>query len=262
MSTPRVKRPFAGAASDPSQRQITSFFSARSSATTSPAAEAATIRSPPLPASVESNLLSVGMRVRKSVPEGYKVGGTSAFKLWTDNTPLPTSSRPAAPSSSSAAYRAVSRELLPFCGINKVGGLDVQPEVVHPDDDDDDVPALDDIPGLTMSQGSNDSSADSAANVRKRFFIDEADDTLDTMETFMAGGDGDGDGEISPRTLAPGGFGNARIMAIPRSRAAKRTGGVSPLKETAGQENMAIDGDFEEAEFLVYGEGREMDMTT
>lgn len=254
MSTPRVKRPFAGAASDPSQRQITSFFGARSSAATSPAPDAATIRSPPLPASVESNLLSVGMRIRKSVPEGYKVSGTSAFKLWTDNTPLPTSSRPAAPSSS-AAHRAVSRELLPFCGINKVGGLDVQPEVVHPDDDD--VPSLDNIPELTMSQENNDGSADSAANARKRFFIDEADDTV---ETFMA--NGDGDGEISPRTLTPGGFGNARIMAIPRSRAAKRTGGVSPLKETADQENMAIDGDFEEAEFLVYGEGREVDMTT
>jgi len=255
MSTPRVKRPFAGAASDPSQRQITSFFSTRSSATASAAPETTAIRSPPLPASVESNLLSVGMRVRKSVPEGYKVGGTSAFKLWTDNTPLPTSSRSAAPSSS-AAYRAVSRELLPFCGINKVGGLDVQPEVVRPDDDD--VLALDDIPGLTMSQESNDSTADSA-NARKRFFIDEADDAVDPVETSMAGGDGDG--EISSRTLAPGGFGNARIMAIPRSRAAKKTGGV-PLKETTDQENMAIDGDFEEAEFLVYGEGREMDMTT
>jgi hypothetical protein len=197
------------------------------------------------------------MRVRKSVPEGYKVGGTSAFKLWTDNTPLPTSSRPAAPSSS-ASYRAVSRELLPFCGINKVGGLDVQPEVVRPDDDD--VPALDDLPQLTMSQESNDSSADSAANARKRFFMDEADDTVDPVERFMAGGDGDG--EISPRTLAPGGFGNARVMAIPRSRAAKSAGGVLPLKETADQENMAMDGDFEEAEFLVYGEGREMDMTT
>lgn len=247
MSTPRVKRPFAGAASDPSQRQITSFFNARSPAS-STAPEP--VRFPPLPANVESNLLSVGMRIRKSVPEGYKVAGTSGFKLWTDNTPLPTPSRPAL---SSTTPRAVSRELLPFCGINKVGGLDSQPEVRV--DAEDDVPALDDIPELTMSQESTDST-ESNANTRKRFFTDDANDAVDPVETWVAG---DGDGEVSPRTLVPGGFGN-RVMAIPRSRAAKRAG-VSPLKEAVDQENMAIDGDFEEAEFLVFGEGREMDMT-
>lgn len=248
MSNPRVKRPFAGAASDPSQRQITSFFNTRSPAD-SPAPEL--VASPALPASVQSNLLSVGMRIRKSVPEGYKVSGPSAFKLWTDNTPLPTPSRPAPPPS--ATYRAAApRELLPFCGINNIGGLGTQSEVRE---EDDDIPALDDIPGLTLSQESTD-SVDSNANTRKRFFIDDGDDTVDPVEG-CAGGDED----VSPRTLVPTGFGNARVMAIPRSRAAKRAG-ISSMKEPMDQENMDVDGDFGEAEFLVYGEGREMDTTT
>ncbi|KAL6865583.1 hypothetical protein ACO1O0_001677 [Amphichorda felina] len=248
MSSPRVKRPFAGAASDPSQRQITSFFNTRPTADPLPEA----VCSPALPANVQSNLLSVGMRVRKSVPEGYKVVGPSAFKLWTDNTPLPTASRPALPPTAQRA--AAPRELLPFCGINSIGGLSSQPEVHTDAEEDDDVPGLDDIPELTLSQESTDST-DSNANARKRFFTDDTEDTVDPVSTWVAT-----EGDVSPRTLTPSGFGNARVMAIPRSRAAKRMG-MSPMKEPIDQENMEVDGDFEEAEFLVYGEGREMDTT-
>lgn len=241
MSNPRVKRPFAGAASDPSQRQITSFFQARSE---SPSDSDGPLRSPRLPANVESNLLSVGMRIRKSVPEGYKTVGPSAFKLWTDNTPLPTGPKSTQVSSTPPkAQRATSRELLPFCGINKVGGLDSQPDARC--DTDDDLPGLDEIPGLTMSQESTDSTA-STGNTRKRFISDE---TEDPVQVWMEDSAGDG-------SLASTGMGNARIMAVPKSRVQGKA-----TQHVVDQENMAVDGDFEEAGFLVFDDVRGMDIS-
>ncbi|KAJ2981996.1 hypothetical protein NUW58_g6543 [Xylaria curta] len=68
MSAPRTKRQFAGAASDPAQRQITSFFTAASSSPNLPSTTQRRDSAPSLPASVQANLLSVGMRIRKSVP--------------------------------------------------------------------------------------------------------------------------------------------------------------------------------------------------
>lgn len=136
MSAPRTKRQFAGAASDPAQRQITSFFSKTSSSADT--LEQTTPLSPPLPAQVQANLLSVGMRIRKSVPEGYKTGKLySGFSLWVDDSAssmesasisyLPMTGAPPAGSTLSS-----QQELLPFCGIHKVGGLAVQPEVEAP----------------------------------------------------------------------------------------------------------------------------------
>ncbi|PTB41584.1 uncharacterized protein TrAFT101_009807 [Trichoderma asperellum] len=233
MSTPRNKRQFAGAAADPAQRQITSFFAAQSpnsSSTSSPATAADASSSSqrvPLPANVQANLLSVGMRVRKSVPEGYKTAGPSAFKLWTDNT------RPGeAKAAQMVAAKPASRELLPFCGINKVGGLDTQPEFVY---DDGEVPALDEVPELSMSQESTDSVESGPS--RKRFF-DEQDD-------------------LQVRSWDADDAGSIRAIAVPHSRIKKS----AALKGT-GQENMAVDGDddFEDASFLGFEGGQAMDM--
>lgn len=244
MSTPRAKRPFAGASADPAQRQITAFFSAGSSSSSSSEAPSPSPqpRQPLLPSSVQANLLSVGMRVRKSVPEGYKTVGTSAFKLWTDNT-RPGGSAPAA-----GGPRATPRELLPFCGINRVGGLDTQPEFRADGEDDDPVPDLDAVPELTMSQESVESAASEPS--RKRVFAD--DDDMPTAWTPQRGKPWDG--EVSPRSLAPVSWDNARAMAVPRSRVRK-----SVSFKDLWQENTALDGDFEEADFLVFGEAREMD---
>lgn len=209
MSTPRTKRQFAGASVDPNQRSITSFFNSQSP---SKAPVETNPTQPALPASVQANLLSVGMRVRKSVPEGYKTVGTSAFKLWTDNTPLP------AQTTRSTTVKASSRELLPFCGINRVGGLDSQPEFER---DDDDVPDLDDLPELTMSQESNDTVDD---NSRKRFFDD--DETLD----------------ITSHSLTD----EARVLAVPVSRNRK------PVVKGQSQGNVKSNSDFEDADFFVY----------
>ncbi|KAF4432668.1 ribonucleotide reductase inhibitor [Fusarium acutatum] len=210
MSTPRIKRQFAGASADPSQRQITSFFNARSS-DESATAEADKPMQPTLPSNVQANLLSVGMRVRKSVPEGYKTKGTSAFKLWTDNAPVNVSTATA-----KAPGKGASRELLPFCGINKVGGLDTQPEF------EDDVPELDAIPELTMSQES--AEGESYDGSRKRIF-DEDDDELDS-------------------SFDMGNHGNPRVMAIPVSR-------KGAVLRSFGQDNRNSGSDFDEADFLV-----------
>ena len=234
MSTPRVKRPFAGAASDPSQRQITSFFGTRQIGDSLPVTEEGPLRGPQLPSNVQSNLLSVGMRIRKSVPEGYKTNSTSAFKLWTDETPA-KSFRQAAPPGTP------SKELLPFCGINKVGGLDTQVDVRHVADD---LPSLDDVPGLTFSQESNDTVLSEGAaysNARKRGLLEDDEDEADPVLPWIAADD-----SVSPRSLAPAGWPNTRPMAMPRSRSGKKAAAAAIV----GQEN-ASGNDFDEAEFLV-----------
>ncbi|KAK4229562.1 ribonucleotide reductase inhibitor-domain-containing protein [Podospora fimiseda] len=268
MSNPRAKRQFAGAASDPAQRQITSFFS-KSSSQNSLSQASAPLDGPILPAQVQSNLINVGMRVRKAVPEGYKTGNQySAFKLWEeDSTPAPTVSSTTSTSAGSAA-----RELVPFCGIHKVGGMDVQPVVaVAPttsNDFDDTMP----IPGLSNSQESilSNTSISSAteatgrANLNgKRRFSDAGEDEDGPLSIahdgpFRLNTDlGWFDAEISPRSLAPdsGWENNGRVLAVPKGRhGSRKTGAV-------GQENVRVvvpDGnDFEEANFLV---DEDMDM--
>lgn len=252
MSTPRTKRQFAGSSADPAQRQITSFFPSRAAGDEAAPSEAQTSRQPLLPSSVQANLLTVGMRIRKSVPEGYKTCGPSAFKLWTDNTPPPHRA------SASSALRASSRELVPFCGINKVGGLDFQPAHArdvddNDDDDDEEVPDLDAVPELTLSQESVESNV-SESSSRKRVYDDNDRDDEPTMLTQPSKG---WDEEVSPRSFAPSEWRTSRVMAVPRSRARRS---AVPFKGI-DQENMAVDGDFEDADFLVLGEAREMDMS-
>lgn len=226
-NTARVKRPFAGASADPSQRQITSFFGAQSGA---PVTETARQQQqqPVLPASIQSNLLSVGMRVRKSVPEGYKTEGTSAFKLWTDST------IPNAPKVRSST-RVVSRELLPFCGINKVGGFESQPAFAR--DAYDDVPDEDAVPELTMSQETVDGNETTTPS-RKRIHDDEEEHAQQLR------------GELSP-----GSRGNARLLATVHSRMKK-----GAVYRNVGQENRKTDQDFEDAAFLVFDEEQDLVM--
>ncbi|KAM0323135.1 hypothetical protein ACHAQA_008985 [Verticillium albo-atrum] len=249
MSAPRTKRQFAGASSDPAQRQITSFFttsSSSASATPPPSSQ----QLAPIPASVQTNLLSVGMRVRKSVPEGYKTGSYSAFKLWSDaaipsSKPLPAFKAPA------------QRELLPFCGIHNVGGFASQPAPADDDYDYDgsmaEVPDIDDVPGLTSSQESVESTV--ATSSRKRIHDDDEEnaetESLQVPARFQARGSW-ADGDVSPRSLTPVGWPNARPMAVPRRLGRRKH---STLAHGSEQENVD---DFDEADFLV-GEG--MDLT-
>ena len=354
MSAPRTKRQFAGAASDPAQRQITSFFAsnpafAPSSSSPSPSPFADTHSSssaggasrsgtgaaqnangPSLPPSVQTNLLSVGMRVRKSVPEGYKTGSSyGAFALWDESaaarpttpqrpplstTATTTSSSPAESRSRANAFSS-PRELLPFCGIHKVGGLGTQPgtetetgmgslsahyrapilggqlaATAAIDDEDD-------MPGLTSSQdtvASTDSDGSpSATRARKRSFVEDEDELSSRPAALGVGGvwrDGHFDGQVSPRSLVPVGWGRntgnagGRVMAVPRKgrqrnkKAAETASIPIPIpipasasaavtamagKAALGQENvMVLDGDdFDEADFLDSGRSWEVEMS-
>ncbi|KAF1995747.1 hypothetical protein P154DRAFT_538600 [Amniculicola lignicola CBS 123094] len=85
---------------------------------------------PAVPGHVQSNLLSVGMRVRKSVPEGYKTHKTSATSFPTVQTAISTATTSTTLQASGEAVPDEAqhqRELLPFCGLHKIGGFADQP---------------------------------------------------------------------------------------------------------------------------------------
>lgn len=278
MSAPRAKRPFAGAASDPAQRQITSFFSAAGTTHISDSEDIVPTR-PVLPADTQSNLLNVGMRVRKSVPEGYKTGSYSAFSLFDDpkTTQPPTAVARTTPSSYTG-----QRELLPFCGINKVGGLSSQPSFVFSSSppslsphifraDEGAVPSIDDVPSLSSSQDSVISNMSSSILLsintnltpdqnRKRGYNDGDDSDTPSVSDCLQVPNGEWmDGQVSPRSLVPVGWENTRVMAVPRKirRSLVNMGAVPTVTITSekafgqlGQENMVMDEDFPEADFL------------
>lgn len=279
MAAPRTKRQFAGAASDPAQRQITSFFSASNTSNTpsfnggynhqtsqSSSSSQRPDNSSSVPASIQANLLSVGMRVRKSVPEGYKTGSYSAFALWDDRDAEPITVTMGEGQRSRANAFSSPRELLPFCGIHRVGGLGPQPDDQHP------LPHttassttplyhpgfgthMDDMPGLTSSQETveSDSSETQGPRTRKRFFVEDEDEFSGQLNLWRYNHN-NYDTSLGPRDLAHG-SNNGRAMAVPRGKGrlrAKLSGDAAV--PSAGQENlMAIDNDFEEAAFLDRG---------
>lgn len=288
MSAPRTKRPFAGAASDPAQRQITSFFSAADPA--APVSVASPSSRPTLPADTQSNLLNVGMRVRKSVPEGYKTGSYTAMGLFSDLDQTSkdiknSSSQSSSTMSSTVASRQPSsynnsscqRELLPFCGINKVGGLSTQPSFTFDSPSPPSshgyqmsgIPGIDDVPSLSSSQGSIKSNSSamlsvdigrSTANNRKRVYSDGEESDAPSVSDCLQVPSGEWmDGQVSPRSLVPAGWENTRVMAVPRKMRQQqlKTASGSPVvtsnKKARGgldQENMVVDEDFSEADFL------------
>lgn len=261
MSTPRTKRQFAGAASDPAQRRITSFFPNNPTGTPSTTTAArGPLNAPILPAKVQSDLLNVGMRVRKALADGGPTssqkklpGAPGAFHLWhDDNNPLDNSNKPLP---TPATYITSGGELAPYAGIHKVGGLAVQPGFSVPS-------SQESVVSMTSASEAMAVSAAATGGNRKRIFDDEEEE------------DGGSDGptpphagpwrrreewiesEISPRSVAPAGWGNARIMAVPRrsgrSGGADKAAGAWAVGAGAaqmGQENMVVD-DFDEAPFL------------
>ncbi|KAK0111177.1 hypothetical protein ONS95_001553 [Cadophora gregata] len=275
----QAKRPYAGTRAS-SQSAITSYFTTSPTHGTGtgtnstrdslyalpPQQHHSTPSTPSLPHSVQSNLLNVGMRVRKSVPEGYKTGSYSAFTLFTDSKSNATSamSDNTTPSSERKTRpRSGNRELTPFCGILKVGGMAGQqwgiynPGAGGEMDEDSSSASEDEVPFLS-SQGStiSSSSIDDAVTPdgnKRRFFDDEESQLWNSPVNFGSGS-----------SMAMG----DRVLAVPRRR---KVSGKVPMHTSGqvrifGQENFAPGGfgtdvDFEDAEFLDYGLAGEVEMS-
>jgi hypothetical protein len=239
-----AKRPYVG-----SQPSIASYL-VQSPSTTSPCttysiaslsipnpSPVPELRSPPLPPSVQSNLLSVGMRVRKSVPEGYKTGAYSAFALYADPAPAtPVES----PSDSPRRTRPRARVLTPFCGILKVGGMAQQQWGIYNGNNGMDGAMDDDTPPSSQGSTISDVSIGTPNGGNKRRFFDEEDEEEErTTEKAVLGS-------------------HQRVIAIPRRK------GMTKLETERiaifGRENMNADMDFEEADFLDYGHVGDQEM--
>ncbi|EKD16459.1 ribonucleotide reductase inhibitor [Drepanopeziza brunnea f. sp. 'multigermtubi' MB_m1] len=258
--THQNKKAYAGARSQ-NQSAITSFFSPASA---SPAdAPVSAYAAPILPPAIQSNLLNVGMRIRKSVPEGYKTGSYSAFTLFSDTT-VPTTTTtittttmaPSAPITSTSPKtrpRSGNRELTPFCGsaILRVGGMSSQQWGAYsPENETEDVPLLTSSQG---SVGSEDGEVSTPVGGNKRRFLEEeeADDGVVVM------------GGISPLGI----LGETRRLAVPRRKKTWSGNGKLPAHagqvRIFGQENsgVGVAGDFEDADFLDYELAGEVEMS-
>lgn len=181
------KRLFQPSSSQPS---ITSYFSRRDDSSSSDSQKDPYDRannptfSPAVPDHVQSLLINVGMRVRKSVPEGYKTHKTLpppssappliSYSSQTENIPPPSSAPP-------ALYTKPS-ELAPFCGLHKIGGFASQPDTYFS------IPSS--APSLTTSQSTLQSSpapvltplhSTNPSNLRKRSYDEEIEDQLDAI---------------------------------------------------------------------------------
>jgi hypothetical protein len=248
----RHKRPF--------QPQITSFFARAdrddpaSSTTPEPQRGA-----PELPHSVQVSLLNVGMRIRKAVPEGYKTHKTALF-----NDPTPARAAFSSPASS-IEYSRPAGELLPFCGLHRIGGLSAQPVSAQGEIDI----FADDMPfNLSQESTSSTLSTDSMPaashsflfNTNKRRFEDEENEeqensVLENQLDFNFDFSTPLDLSVTPphtghstthtSTSDPAPLSGTRAMAKPKSRRK----GVTALVEDAEPGF-----DFEDADFLVWDE--------
>jgi hypothetical protein len=244
-SSHRHKRPF--------QPQITSFFARadRDDFGINPA-QLSPAQGPDLPHAVQVSLLNVGMRIRKAVPEGYKTHKTSLF-----NDPTPAKAAFASPTISSSYSRP--GELLPLCGLHKIGGLSAQPVNAQSEID-----IFADETPFNLSQESTTStlSTDSMPlgppptfNFNKRRFEDEENEEQENSFHFSFSncfGAFPSDLSVSPphsghpisHNSMPdlSSISGTRAMAKPKSRRKGTSGLAEP--PTPGL-------DFEDAEFLV-----------
>ncbi|KAH9870189.1 hypothetical protein J1614_007112 [Plenodomus biglobosus] len=251
---------------------------------------------PTLPRQVQSDLLNVGMRVRKAVPEGYKtqklMSGLPTITTTLVNNPTTSLATYEVNPSQSTGEHVLThqRELLPFCGLNKIAGYAEQPTTninLYGSQDLQDPRSTNMFPlsaeAFTQpfsSQGSADSGYSTASqrlpnplNPAKRSWHD--DDEVRPLNTnvFFAIPKGNLSVEIdevpvsplseTPRNMLP----QVRQFAKPKSRRQGRTtlSSDDDMDMDVGFENTAqverrvtvgSGSDFEEADFLA----REVDM--
>ena len=220
----------------PYQPSITSYFSLHNSNTTR-SYRATSPLSPPLPAETQASLLSVGMRVRKSVPEGYKTHKT----LGSAGFPFPSS----APARTETRYRhcdgssTSTRELTPFCGLHKTGSWAAQempsssaPAVMAAGYDEDRM----ELPELVWSQSSFASTAQRSEQCtnRKRTYEEEVEDEFDAYFHAIE--------QNGPSMEQQGMYADRPIARMKRAPAKARSEGIVKV---FGED------DFEDAAFLV-----------
>jgi hypothetical protein len=212
------------------------------------------------------------MRVRKSVPEGYKTGTEySAFQLFAEsNKGVPTSQTQAMETPRTmpktrprANAGAGVRELMPFCGLLKVGGMNTQQWGIYSQqhsgswsrydsgreeemNDEDEVPFLS-SQGSTISTSSVESVATTPNGNKRRCEWEDSGEDESVEETEVT--------RERPVVLGE------RVLAVPRRR---RYQGTVGKVGAMGQENRVFgdDMDFGEADFLDMGaiKGGEIEM--
>ncbi|KAI9783091.1 MAG: hypothetical protein M1839_004260 [Geoglossum umbratile] len=176
----------------PYQANITSYFSSIQPASTLPSRSTLAQCTPPLPAAIQSSLLNVGMRIRKSVPEGYKTGSYYAPGLVADDSASPYATARKI-TSQNVSDRHLT-ELTPYCGIMKVGGYALQRDegdrrLISPEYETNDALCRDqfDFPGGSQDSTTSILSTDSmpvapqTVNPQKRRLEDESEYEIGEM---------------------------------------------------------------------------------
>jgi hypothetical protein len=175
------------------------------------------------------------MRVRKSVPEGYKTHKTMPAEAF----PFPSTAPAVAEPTLRPSYNTInSRELAPFCGLHKVGGFSAQGTLAPPSSAPPAFPGGHDgatsMHGLCMSQSSFASTLPSAPQTaNKRAYDDDAEDDVDAYFDEV---------EAEEQTMPIEARRIARLKHSPRNQVAGR---LAVFNSAVG-----VEGDFEEAAFL------------
>jgi Ribonucleotide reductase inhibitor len=272
------------------QAPITSFFTSQLS---SPEAllnaqqaqqQHEPLLSPPLPDEIQSSLLTVGMRIRKSVPEGYKTQKNLHLARIYDQAKYVVGSGGQDYDFTSNTSASISRggyaELAPFCGLHKIGGMAVQPMSAIPSDLDPNGRSAEQVETLNpwsvpSSQESTYSDAPLPASNKRNFTFDQEDDDdedkfgNDLLRQQPSSYPFSHTKMPSLNTFFPApGRSEQRAFAIPRSRF---PGSRDRRLVLEGQENLGLtskssvtlksnpESDFEDADFLEAREDVDMD---
>ena len=247
--TRQIKRPF--------QPSITSFFARedREAYREILSQEQANHNVVALPAQIQSSLLNVGMRVRKSVPEGYKTGSYCGLGLSFDSNEFPTMIKDDEDVPDfDFRGRTTFSELTPFCGILKTGGYSMQENVPKPSQNNNETDPFELYISSQSSVESNASLASRHCNGNKRRYEEAPEDAYAPF-IFDDGLDLQ---PVSPRskpvshTRMPN-LNSIRQFAIPKSRRRGdvdgKGGGIGD-EENRDRRGAIVDMDFEDAEFL------------
>lgn len=181
------------------------------------------------------------MRVRKSVPEGYKTHKTLEKELYLPPNSLPQSARLESKASSRPA------ELVPFCGLHKIGGH-AAPEVsAYPFDSYASESSSGQVFGYSSQESNISNFSTDSMPAGKRRMDEEEDDFDGDMEAFTNDDEDIGGGAMPPPRRIAHAKGRIKGNASgPPSLSHAHTAPASVVR----QQGHSMSGDFGEAEFL------------